>query len=183
MEDKDEMREVTAEELTKMNALAEDLIKKRGEAIHWTSEIEAVLDELIVLNDIKVEQGSAFFDILYTDIRFNVKIKIFENTKLPSEFEEEQKKLVKHLKDLSETRNKFAHQLSLISLDSAYLIGKSDKPYKVDDKVFNDFKNKAVDTLAGLKAIFLAEQGVSIEGIGKSVWIPVDKIKSRYDTK
>jgi len=47
------MKEVTPEEEAQMKALAEDLVRKRGEAIHWMTEIESVLDELIVLNFIR----------------------------------------------------------------------------------------------------------------------------------
>jgi len=180
---KKEIREVTDKEKAKMNSLAEDLIKKRGEVIHWMSEIESLLDELIVYNIVKKEQGKAFFDILLEDIKFYVKIKMFEIIKLhlSKEFDDKQKELVKELKELSTIRNKFAHQLSLINLDEVYLIGKG-KPYKVDDKVFEDFKGRAIDVLAGLKYILLTQHGVSIKP-GKMMWIPIDKIKSEYDVE
>jgi len=179
------MSEVPQEEIDKMNSLAKDLIFKRGEAIHWMTEIESVLDELIVLNFIKREHGHLFLEILlWEDFPLRTKIRLF--SKIPfkqQDYIELQSETIAKLEKLSSIRNKFAHRLSLISAEEAYLIDKEKKVFKVDEAQFNDFKNKAIHVLASLKWILFAQQGIDISKIkfGKLESIPIDKIHSKYD--
>jgi len=175
------LKEVSSKELKKMNVLAEQLIKRRGECIHWMSEIESELDELIIYNFIKKECGKQFFEILlWEDFRFRTKIRLFGE--IPLHDKDTQSQLVKELGKLASIRNKYAHCLSIVTLEETFLINKKLKPYKVDDEVFDKFKERALKTLWALKAILLSQKGIDPKTLGsaKMVWMPTDKMKSGY---
>jgi len=96
-----------------------------------------------------------------------------------------QKELGKELEKLSSIRNKFAHRLSLMTLEETFLIDKSHRPYKIDEDNFKKFKERAIKALLGLRHILLKQKGIDPKSIrtSESVWIPVDKIKLQYDEK
>lgn len=93
-------------------------------------------------------------------------------------------KLVKELEKLSSIRNKFAHRLSLATLEETFLIDNLHKPCKVEDK-FKEFIERAIKALASLRYILLKQKGIGPKSFGTSelVWILVDKMKSEYDEK
>ena len=175
-----EFREVTKEEEAKMNALTDKLIWQRGEFIHWMTEIESELDELIVHNFINEKQKGKFFEILlWEDFRLSTKIRLFKEIPLEVKLKDIQSKIVSQLEYLSTIRNKLAHRLSMITPDRTFLIGKKHKAFEIDDKLFGEFKDRAISVLADLKFILLTQKGVNIDDVvkAKTVWLPISKIK------
>ena len=176
---KNVMRQVSKGEREKMDRLAEALVKSRGEVIHWMTEIESILDEIIIDYFIKDGKKSAFYEIiLWEDFRLSTKIRLLEEIKIIGE-EDVKKKLAKEIKKLSSIRNKFAHRLSLITMDKVGLIDKKHKLYEFNDKGHEEFKDRAIDTLARLKLILLKQKGFTDFSISKkSYWTRLRDIKS-----
>jgi len=119
--------------------------------------------------------------LLWEDFRLSTKIRMFQRIKLPQELAGLQERLVKDLEKVSSARNRYAHRLSLVRLADAYLIDKGHKPYKVDEKTFSEFKEMAMETLAGLRMILLKQQGLAVSGPSKMMWIPTDQINGMWD--
>jgi len=172
-------RKVTDKEKKTMEKIAEDLIKKRGEVIHWMTEIESELDELIVHNFIVDNEKPHFFEILlWEDFPFRTKRRLFQEINVSEKLKDFQKEISNSLERLGSIRNKFGHRLSLITLKESYLIDKGHKPYKIDKEMFKSFKDKAIETLAKLRYLLLIQKGIKPSNISKdSYWINIKDIK------
>jgi len=171
-------REVTKNELKKLQAQQKRLIKIRGEIIHWVVEIEAILDEIICGHFIKGEYFSKFMEILsWKNFPFALKIRLFNEIYLAKSFEKRKKEIVANLENLNRIRNKIAHRMGIVSLKDKYI-----GDIRVDEKFINKVREKAKDTLASLKAILYYWAGLKPDDIKKTriKWIKINKIKGHF---
>ncbi|MBI2971746.1 MAG: hypothetical protein HYY37_04995 [Candidatus Aenigmarchaeota archaeon] len=178
------MREVTPQEKAKMIELGQKLIRMRGEIIDANTEIENILDGVIVYNLIKQEHHDLFSDmLLWENFTFSTKVKMFGKLKLPDELISTQENLVKRLNKMLEARNNFAHRLSLIHLNEVYLIGKDTKPFKIDDKKFKELLEEAISIRESLEALYFYQKGITPEMLenAKTMWVDIKDIISPVD--
>jgi len=139
-----------------------DLIKKRGEAIHWMIEIESLLDEAIIWNCISGEYQDDFVGILqWEDFRLSTKVRLFSEIHLPDKMRKMQSLIVHLLRDkLLPTRNKFAHSPSTFEEHQTALIVRGRKYYEVTPKSFKEFKETCYKVMAMLRYIVWTQEEV-----------------------
>jgi hypothetical protein len=108
------MSALSGSEKRRFDSKFEKLLMMRGEAIHWTTEIEGLLESLVVQNLIRAEYEEVFSQIMrWEDFRFSTKVRMFGLIEFPQKHLKMQKKLVKELESLSRVRNRFAHSPSV----------------------------------------------------------------------
>ena len=174
-------RKVTKKEIEKMNKLSSKLIQKRGEIIHWLTETESTLDEIIIEHFIKKDRVNKFFNMfLWEDFKLSTKIRMFGEVDLPESIKEIQKYTKKELEKISSIRNKYAHKLSLITLEKAYLIDKNHNPLETDDKSFSETIEHIKSMLGNLKMILFNQKGYDISSLSKGdlIWMKLKDIKT-----
>jgi hypothetical protein len=126
----------------------QNLIRKRGEAIHLITHIEVLLDTILVQCLIKSSYQKKFYEVLtWEDFRLSFKVRLFGQINLPAELQAKQREIVKTLlDDLLPTRNRYAHRLSLIDVHKGgAVISLLDKNYKtlvITDEDFQAFRGK-----------------------------------------
>lgn len=147
------------------------------------TEIESLLDELIVHNYIKNEHKEKFFKmLLWENITLRTKIKLFKEIPLVGISDSHKKLLLSEIDQLVSDRNSFAHRLSLISPQSAHLIRENHNPLLVDEKYMKKYRERAHLVMARLQSILFAQKGVRVSESKRSAieWIPVDQIKPDF---
>ena len=177
-------KEVSKDEIKEINKRNRDLIKKRGEVIHWLTEIESELDDLIIYNFIREDKAGKFFEILiWEDFRFSTKLRLFREIDLPLESKVKQKELANELDKLSRIRNKFAHRFSLVTTNETFLIDQKHKGIPVTEKTFNDFKKRVKIALSLLRGLLLSQKGISMFGDSKLMWGTTAQISDPYEKR
>lgn len=180
------MRTVSKNELKKLEKQQKNIIKVRGEVIHWMVEIESLMDEIICAYFVRPRHFSHFMEILlWENFSMFLKIKLFNEIDFGEKFEERKKQIVKDLNELNSIRNKIAHWLGIVSLKDRFIAGRDYKAISIDKEFISKFRKKAKNTLAFLKAILCYWAGVDPKNLksGKRKWIKLDKITGHFAEK
>jgi len=171
-------REVTKDELKKLQKQEKALIKIRGEIINGIVAIEATLDEVICGHFMRGKHFSQCMKILsWKDFPFVLKIKLFNEIDFGEKFNRKKKEIVENLKDLNSIRNKMAHRLGIWGLEDKYI-----GDIKIDKKFIDETITKIKNTHSSLQAILYYWAGLKPEDIKRSKikWIQINKIKGHF---
>jgi hypothetical protein len=150
---------VSGSEARRLDSNFEKLLKMRGEAIHWLTEIEGLLDGLIVRNFVRTEYEQIFSQIMHwEDFRFSTKVRMFGLIEFPEKHAKIQKRLVKELESLSRVRNRFAHSPSILySLPkqpiTAALVVKGSRLEEIRPKEFKKFLTRCYRAIEDLRRL------------------------------
>jgi len=168
-------KEVTKEQLRILEKNQINLFLKRGEVVHWLTELDYLLSEIIAHYFIKDDQRKIFFNFLFwEELRFSTKIKLFKEITVPEKIRKKHSLIVKELQKLSEERNKLAHRLGMITLEVSSILEKSGNQASTDDKqnYLAGFRCKSQETWKGLIEILFILKGLNPDDyvFGPLVW-------------
>jgi hypothetical protein len=157
----------------------------RGIVVNAMTEVESMIDDLLLKTLIRKNASHAFLDmLLWPELTLSLKIRMFEAIPLRDELKPLQEDACKEVMKLATIRNKFAHGLSVIDMDKKRrkavigLIVKKHNLFPVTEKTFNDFADKYARIVNLFEKIMYAQKGLKPPTKETFKWIPLDRIDS-----
>jgi hypothetical protein len=172
------IRKVSREQSQLMDAAQKRLVMMRGIVIHSMTEIESLIDDLILDTVVRKEAQEFFLEVLaWPELTMSLKTRLVENMPVRDEFKLIRKHVCKQIRDLAATRNKFAHRLSLMMMDTkkrevtVSLIVKKDDLMEISEQTLTDFAYKCAATERMLTRLIYGQKGLKFPAKEKRIWL------------